>query len=231
MFILKIRPLLYFTIICMVCLILSSGQSREGRSFFILDKSASDRSASDKRKLGHIANEKLDYAAVWSLLLQEMDNLEELIIIERKVVSQGAKDKGANDEAPPCDIIHVASGLLQEFLIVDSPELTIIGLPGPDGERVVMIYPGEIVTRITLSCPGESAEVTEICLEHFHEKSFRICPGANFSDTTGTAPYTMVRNEPREGLVQYVCELPLRSYQRDLIRIFRLKPDGESLRE
>jgi hypothetical protein len=223
----QIKPLLYFAIICLACLVFTSGHSGEGRSFIILDKSASDRSASDKKKLDYTANENLDYTAVWSLLLQEMDNLEELIIIERKVVSQGDSDEGAKDEENPCDIIHVTSGLLQEFLIVDSPEFTIIGLPGPDGERVVMIHPGEIVTRITLSCVGKSAEVTEICLEHFHEKSFRICPGDNFSDTTGTPPLTIVRKELSEGLVQYVCELPLRSYQHDLIRIFRQKPDGE----
>jgi hypothetical protein len=210
----QIKPLLSLTITCLACFIVTSGHSGEGRSFSILDKSASDRSASD--------GEKLDHAALWSLLLQEMDNLAELIIIERKVVGQGAKD-----EETPCDIIHVASGLLQEFLIVDSPEFTIIGLPGPVGERVVMIHPGEIVTRMTLSCVGTRDEVTEICLEHFHEKSFRICPGANFSDTKGTAPFTMVRKELREGLVQYVCELPLRSYQGDQIRISRQKPDVE----
>ena len=203
----QFKHLLSITIFCLACLLFTSCHSDEENSFFV-----SDRNASGK--------EKFDNITFWSSLLEEIDLLEELIIIERKALSLGV-----SDEEAPHDIIHVASGLFQEFLIIDSPELRIIGLPGPDGDRVVLIHPGEIVTRMTFSCVGTSGEVTEICLEHFHEKSFRICPGANFSDTTGTPPFTMVRNELSEGLVQYACELPLRSLQTDQIRIFRLKPD------
>lgn len=195
--------------IWLACLLLTSTHSEKRSSF----------SESDKRASGI---ETLDHAADCFSLFLEGDLPEEMLIIERKLVSLEASEK-----APPGDIIHVTSGSFQEFLIVDSPELRIIGLPGSEGIRVVMIHPGEIVTRLTLSCFGESVEVTEICLEHFHEKSFRICPGINNGDTTGTPPFTMVRNEISEGLEQYVCELPLRSYERDLIRIFRSKPDDE----
>jgi len=198
-------------------LLFTSGHSDERNSFFVSERSTSDSTESDIEELLNTDKEELHNIAIWYTLLQEMDNLEELIIIERKFVNPGA-----NEKEPPLDIIHLASGLFQEFLIVNSPELRIIGLPGPDGDRLVMIHPGEIVTRMTLSCVGKNTEDTEICLEHFHENSFRICPGANYSDTTDTPPFALVRNELPDGLEQYVCELPLRSYQKDRIRIYRL---------
>ncbi len=210
----QFKPIILIGFTCLASLFFGSGHPDEGSRQFVLGLNNSGRE--------NTIEKEFDFIASWSMLLYQIDSLDELIIIERKVsVSEAPED------SIPCDIIYVSSGLFQESLNIDNPDLRILGLPFTDGERVVMITPGEIVTRITHCCVGESDEVTEICLEHFNRKSFRICPGAHKKDTADTAQFTLIRRDLPGGVVQFTCELGNFSQKSDQISIRRKKPNCE----
>lgn len=210
----QFKPMALLCLICLASFFLGSSRPDEdGRQYVVALNHSLEENTAEK---------EFDFIACWSVLLSQIDSLAELIIIERKVsVSE------AEGDSIPGDIIYLASGLFQESLCIENSDFRIMGFPARDGERVVMITPGEIVTRITHNCLGNEDEVTEICLEHFNKKSFRICPGAKKHDTTGTAQFNMVRRELPGGVVQFSCELSDFSQLSDQIQIRRVRPGSE----
>ena len=194
---------LIITIIYLVCLFLGSRLSDDGCRLLVLDRPGS-------------GIENFDPVTSWSLLLQEMDSVSDIIIIERR-----ESTCGASVEEVPIDIIQVSSGIFQEHVTIEKSDLVIFGLPGAAANRVVLIHPGRIVTRITLIAAGNRHDITDICLEHFSEKGFRVCPGSGHDQSATGIDYTMVRNELSGGEVRYVCDMPLGMRRSDQIRIYQ----------
>lgn len=147
--------------------------------------------------------------------LLEMESLSGIVVIERSVSTCGTPE-----EKSACDIIQVGSGFYGETLRIDQKEGVLIGLPGPEGERVVLIMPGKIVTRISIIRPGDKSQCTDICLNHYTEHGFRLCPGGQL-DSIVESSYTMVRTQLEEELAQYALEFPIGQEQQDEIRILQ----------
>jgi len=193
----------FITFTYLVCLFIGSGFSGDGCRFLVLDRPGSSM-------------ENFDPVPSWFTHLQEMESVSEIIIIERRESTCGASVDGVH-----CDIIQVASGIFQEYVTIDESDLVILGIPGTDGNRVVLVHPGRIVTRITLIAAGSGHELTNICLEHYSEKGFRVCPGSGYDQSASGIDYTMVRNELSGGEVRYVCDLPLGMRKSDQVRIYQ----------
>lgn len=171
------------------------------------DRAGNDRHGSDRWSMGNLPP--------CAHLLLEMESLSGIVVIERRVSTCGTPENEST-----CDIIHVESGFYGEDLRIDQEERMIIGLPGPYGERVVLIKPGKIVTRISIIRPGETRQSTDICLDHYTENGFRLCPGGQL-DSIVEPGYTMVRTRLEEELAQYTLEFPIGRLQRDAIRILQ----------
>ncbi len=194
---------LFITITYLVCLFLGTRFSDDGSRLLVLDRPGS-------------GIENFDPVTSWSLLLQEMESVSDIIIIERS-----ESTCGASVEEVPNDIIQVVSGIFQEHVTIEQSDLVIVGLPGAAANRVVLIHPGRIVTRITLIAAGNRNEVTDICLEHFSEKGFRVCPGTGNAESATGIDFSMVRNELPGGEVRYVCDMPLGMRKNDQVRIYQ----------
>lgn len=191
------------TIAYLACLFLGSRFSDDGCRLLVLDRPGS-------------GIENFDPVTSWSLLLQEKESVSDIIIIERS-----ESICGASVEEVPIDIIQVVSGIFQEHVTIEQSDLVIVGLPGAAANRVVLIHPGRIVTRITLIAAGNRHEVTDICLEHFSEKGFRVCPGIENAESATGIDFSMVRNELPGGEVRYVCDMPLGMRKNDQVRIYQ----------
>ena len=194
---------LFITITYLVCLFIGSRFSDDGCRLLVLDRPDS-------------GIENFDPVTSWSLLLQEMESVSDIIIIERR-----ESTCGASVEEVPNDIIEVSSGIFQEHVTIDESELVIFGLPGTAGNRMVLIFPGRIVTRITLIATGNRQKVTNICLEHFSEKGFRVCPGSGYDQSATGIEFSLVRDELSGGEVRYVCDMPLGMRRSDQVRIYQ----------
>ena len=197
------RPIMSVGLVCLASLFLTSVHSGTESRMPVSHKDGSNTGTFDLFLPG-------------SQLHQERDSPAEIIVIER----QGSTC-GASDHESPCDVIQVLSGSFDEFLTIDEPGEMVIGIPGPDGERVVMISPGRIVTRITHANTRKDGEITEICLEHYTEKGFRLCPEPDYQDTASRPQFTIARYVHSGGVVQYVCELPNESPLKDMILIYQ----------
>ena len=185
------------------CLLLASGLLDDGRRLPVFRQPGTEM-------------EKSNPVSIWSELLQDNGTVSEFIIIERRESTCGASEKDV-----PCDVIKVSSGFLNEYLTIDDPGLVILGLPLPDGARVVMISPGRIATGLTLISPENQNEITEICLEHYNEKGFRICPDSGRPDSSGGHEFIMVQQELSGGEILYLCDLPVDKLGCDQIGIYQ----------
>lgn len=194
---------LFISITYLVCIFIGSRFSDDGCRLLDLDRHGSDI-------------ENFDPVTSWSLLLQQMESVSDIIIIERS-----ESTCGASVEDVPCDRIQVSSGIFQEHVTIEQSDLVILGLPGSAGNRLVLIHPGRIVTRITLIAAGNRHEVTDICLEHFSEKGFRVCPGSGYDQSATGIDFSLVRDELPGGEVRYVCDMPLGMRKSDQVRIYQ----------
>lgn len=153
----------------------------------------------------------------WPMVLEQMDPAFEIIIVERDGSIQEIVD-----ETLPGDVLYVESGVYKEALVIDKPDLRLIGLPGPDRGKVVLINPGEVVTSITLQGDGERSEIIDISPENFKQTGAKIL---TFSETVlpqSGSRVTVTRKELGDDVVHYIFEVALGENQFDLIRIHRV---------
>ena len=84
-------------------------------------------------------------------------------------VNEGESIQAAVDKALPGQTIYVQPGIYLESVLVDKANITIIGLGGGHGERVIIKNPGDEENGITVRDNGDGFVLRNVTVQDFEE--------------------------------------------------------------
>jgi parallel beta-helix repeat protein len=82
-------------------------------------------------------------------------------------VNEGESIQAAVDQARPGSVIHIRPGLYRETVLIEKPNITLMGLRGPHGQSVVIENPGDAVHGIHVRQGGDGVRILQLTVRGF----------------------------------------------------------------
>ena len=150
-------------------------------------------------------------------VLNQLD-LESGIIM----VQNGGSIQEAINAAEAGNSIYIEPGTYKEALVVNKPDLKLIGLGNSPDEQVILENPGNATKAINLVNDRNSVEVVDIRFQDFKEKG----TGVSLSNAARRGKRSCLLNMNRElignGIAHYEFDLRLGPNQFDVVRVHRV---------
>jgi parallel beta-helix repeat protein len=99
----------------------------------------------------------------------------------------GQSIQAAVDRAEPGSTIRIHGGVYAESVTVKKPRLTIVGVGGPNGERVVIVNPGGANNGVSVNDAGDGFVLSDVTVRGFARNGVRLRLADDFRLTRITA--------------------------------------------
>ena len=154
---------------------------------------------------------------LWAGLIGQLNPGSNIMIVQ-----QGSSIQDALDVAVPGDVIYIEPGIYREALEIGQSDIQVIGLPGKEGEAVILENPGSHKKAIERKGGVQNTRFFNIQFAGFSGPGVIIHPLDPGQPDQGADTLNMTREELGNGIAHYTFEVDLGSEEFDKIRIHRV---------
>ena len=123
------------------------------------------------------------------------------------IVHRGGSIQAAVDAAKPGDIIQIEAGIYKEAILVDKPDIQLIGLVCNSAEKVIIQNPGDEENGITVRSNADGFVLKNVTVEDFEENGVFMIRADNFLlshvETINNGEYGLFPLFCNNGIIEY----------------------------
>ncbi len=153
---------------------------------------------------------------LWVDLVKQFDLGSNMIIVQK-----GGSIQNAVDAAVAGDVIYIEPGIYREAVKLTVSDIQIIGLPGEDGETVILENPGGEKNGFERTGGSQNVQIFNIQFSGFSDPGMRILPLGSSQMKRGAA-LNLKREELGDGIAHYSFEVDVSDEPFDRVMIHRV---------
>jgi parallel beta-helix repeat protein len=123
------------------------------------------------------------------------------------IVHRGGSIQAAVDAAKAGDVIQIEAGIYKEAILVDKPDIQLIGLVCNPSEKVIIQNPGDEENGITVRSNGDGFVLKNVTVEDFEENGVFMIRADNFLlshvETINNGEYGLFPLFCNNGIIEY----------------------------